>query len=242
MRPEVEAGGGPFEHPVGDRDEAVARRERHDRAAVVAVDEQAERQVGGQRHGVDSSLTATLCVGSLRNTRRHGASLLEQAAATNDALLANGCGPEGERFATALLARLDLRTGELELVNAGHTAPYLARDGQVSLVELPADLPLGLFEGSTYRSTTVPLLPGDRVVIVTDGMLERSASALDLEGLVQQTRGLHPREATRALSDLVIEAGGGVLADDAALLVVDWHGEHGTPRSTVAGADRQPRG
>ena len=188
-------------------------------------------------HGVDSSLTATLCVGSLRNTRRHGASLLEQAITTNDALLANGSGPDGERFATALLARLDLPTGQLELVNAGHTAPYLARDGGVSMVELPADLPLGLFEGSTYRSTTVPLREGDRLVVVTDGMLERGAASVDLEVHIRRTRELHPREATRELADLVMAASGGALADDAALLVLDWHAGHGLPRRTVAGAD-----
>lgn len=191
-------------------------------------------------HGVDSSLTATLCVGSLRNTRRLGATLLEQAATTNEALLEHGCGFSGEGFATALLGRLDLRTGDLGFVNAGHTAPYLARDGQVSALELPADLPLGLFTGSTYRSTTVPLVDGDRIVIVTDGMLERAAASLDLEASVRQTRDLHPREATRALADLVIDASGGVLADDAALLVLDWHGDHGSPRQTVAGADTGP--
>jgi serine phosphatase RsbU (regulator of sigma subunit) len=191
-------------------------------------------------HGVDSSLTATLCVGSLRNTRRHGATLLEQAAITNDALVANGCGPDGERFATALLGRLDLRSGELDLVNAGHTAPYLARAGSVAMLDLPIDLPLGLFEGSGYRSTTVPLLPGDRIVIVTDGMLERDAANVDLEVHVGRTRDLHPREATRELADLVIAASGGELADDAALLVLDWHGHHGQPRRTVAGADSGP--
>ena len=191
-------------------------------------------------HGIDSALTATLCVGSLRNTRRHGAALLEQAAMANEALLANGCGSEGEGFATALLARLDLRVGELELVNAGHTAPYLARDGHVSLLELPVDFPLGLFEGSTYRSTAVPLHPGDRMIIVTDGMLERAAASVDLEVHVRRTRHLHPREATRELADLVLAASGGELADDAALLVLDWHGEHGVPRHTVAGADAGP--
>jgi hypothetical protein len=39
------------------------------------------------------------------------------------------------------------------------------------------------------------------------------------------------------LADLVIDASGGILADDAALLVLDWHGDHGTPRQTMAGAD-----
>lgn len=191
-------------------------------------------------HGVDSSLTATLCVGSLRNTRRHGATLLEQAVSTNEALVANGSGPDGERFATALLGRLDLTTEQLELVNAGHAAPYLAREGRVSMLDLPADLPLGLFAGSTYRSTTVALCAGDRLVIVTDGMLERAAASVDLEVHIGRTRELHPREATRELADLVLAASGGVLADDAALLVLDWHGHHGEPRRTVAGADAGP--
>lgn len=108
------------------------------------------------------------------------------------------------------------------------------------MLELPVDLPLGLFEGSEYRSTPVPLLPGDRVVVVTDGMLERDAASVDLEVHVGRTRELHPREATRELADLVIAASGGELADDAALLVLDWHGGHGRPRRTVAGADSGP--
>jgi hypothetical protein len=144
-----------------------------------------------------------------------------QPTATNDALLANGCGPHGEGFATALLGRLDLRTGELDLVNAGHAAPYLARQGRVRLLDLPADLPLGTFDSSTYRSTTVPLRAGERVVIVTDGMLERAAASVDLGVHVQRTSELHPREATQELADLVVEASGGVLADDAALLILD---------------------
>lgn len=110
----------------------------------------------------------------------------------------------------------------------------------MDLVELPADLPLGLFAESTYRSTPVPLLPGDRLIAVTDGMLERAAASLDLGSHVRQTRSLHPREATRALADLVLEASGGVLADDAALLVLDWHGDHASPRQTVAGAGAGP--
>lgn len=191
-------------------------------------------------HGVDSALTATLCVGSLRNSRRLGATLLEQAAMANDALLEHGCRPEDESFATALLGRLDLGTGDLHLVNAGHAAPYLARDGAVAVLDLPADLPLGLFADSTYRSTTVSLVARDRVVVVTDGMLERAAASLDLAEHIRATRELHPREATRALADLVVEASGGTLADDAALLVLDWHGDHGAPRQTVAGADAAP--
>ena len=115
-------------------------------------------------HGVGSALTATLCVGSLRNTRRKGASLLDQAAAANTALsdYATSVGEEG--YATGLLGRLHLHTGVLTLVNAGHVAPYLARTGQVAPIDLAAGLPLGLFADETYPTTDLPLEVGDRLV------------------------------------------------------------------------------
>ena len=52
---------------------------------------------------------------------------------------------------TGLVGRLDLRTGSIELVNAGHVSPYLARGPDVTVIELPVDLPFGLF-----TDTTVP--------------------------------------------------------------------------------------
>ena len=62
-------------------------------------------------HGVAAALTATLCVGSLRNARNEGASLLEQAAATNTALAAHAHDRGLEDFVTGLIGRVDLRTG-----------------------------------------------------------------------------------------------------------------------------------
>ena len=191
-------------------------------------------------HGVASALTATLCVGSLRNTRRSGASLLDQAAAANAALTdhLDVVGVEG--FVTGLLGRLELRTGRLALVNAGHLAPYLARGGRVESVDVPPSFPLGLFAEATYGITQVTLQPGDRLVFVTDGMVERNAATLDLVAEISETRLLHPREATRRLADKVLDASGPTLADDATLLVLDWHGHHardGGSRDTVAGAD-----
>jgi serine phosphatase RsbU (regulator of sigma subunit) len=188
-------------------------------------------------HGIASALTATLCVGSLRNTRRQGASLLEQVAAANTALAEHFISVDDEGFATGLVGSVDLRTGTLTLVNAGHVPPYLARGGGIERIELPRGVPLGLFPDAQYDSTEVRLESGDRLVIVTDGMLERSAAALDLEAEIKQTRSLHPREATRRLADNVLEVTGPHLQDDATILVLDWHGHHGRDRDTVAGAD-----
>jgi serine phosphatase RsbU (regulator of sigma subunit) len=190
-------------------------------------------------HGVASALTATLCVGSLRNTRRHGGSLLDQAVAANTALVEHAADAADEGFVTGLLGRVDLRTGVVALVNAGHVGPYLARGGNVARVELPAALPLGLFPDSEYDSTDLPLEPGDRLVLVTDGMLERNAAAIDLVEAIGETMSLHPRETTRRLADRILDATGRQLADDATLLVLDWHGHHGRDRSTDAGAEPQ---
>ena len=186
-------------------------------------------------HGVGSALTATLAVGALRNARRHGHTLTEQAAATNDAVLEHPSST-GEEFCTGLLGRLDLPSGRLALVNAGHPQPYLVRDGSVRLVQTPGQLPFGMLPSTRYRSSDLPLQAGDRVVLVTDGMLERNATMLDFPALLSRTRALHPREATRALADMVLDAVGHRLADDATLLVLDWHDSHGHDRVTSAGA------
>jgi serine phosphatase RsbU (regulator of sigma subunit) len=186
-------------------------------------------------HGVDSALTATLCVGGLRNARRRGANLLEQALAANEAILDNT--PAGSLFATGLLGRLDLSTGILDLVNAGHPAPLLVRDGIVQPVALPANRPFGVLRQKPYRAAQLQLQPGDRLVLLTDGMLERGAAALDLPVRLQHLVPLHPREVVRVLGDLVLEVAGPTLPDDACLLVLDWHGGHGDTRFTAAGAD-----
>ena len=188
-------------------------------------------------HGVAAALNATLCVGALRNARSEGATLLEQVTSVNQALVEHAVGLGIEDFVTGLIGRLDLRTGSLELVNAGHVAPYLARDSVVTPLELPVDLPLGLFSEGKYRTSQHSLHPGDRLVLVTDGMLERNAAKLDLAAAIHDTRSLHPREAVRDLADRTLEATGGNLIDDATILCLDWHGQHGKPRDTAHGAD-----
>jgi hypothetical protein len=74
-------------------------------------------------HEVAASLLATLLVGSLRNGRRKGLELGEQAAYANDCLSENA--PPG-RFVTGQLLRIDLHTGTAVIVNAGHTLPPAA--------------------------------------------------------------------------------------------------------------------
>ncbi|MGZ5415628.1 MAG: PP2C family protein-serine/threonine phosphatase [Nocardioides sp.] len=189
-------------------------------------------------HGVAAALTATLCVGSLRNARSEGAALIEQVICTNAALAEHTAGHGLEDFVTGLIGRVELSTGTMELVNAAHVAPYLVRGPDVTAVDLPVDLPMGLFPDSDYRASRLALEPGDRLVFVTDGMLERNAVHVDLRKEIWATRSLHPREAVRALADRVLDSTGHALSDDATVMCLDWHGGHGLDRLGVHGAEQ----
>ena len=187
-------------------------------------------------HTVAAAQLATLAVGSLRNSRRGRASVVEQAEAA-DAAIGDHGGSEG--FVSALLLRVDLGTGRVAAVNAGHPSPYLVRGGAAWALDLPPDLPLGMFPGHGYREHVVVLEPGDRVVLLTDGMLERNASRLDVVQALLETASLHPREVVHTFARAVLHHTGGQLEDDATVLCVDWYGpDSGTGRRSQAGASQ----
>lgn len=134
---------------------------------------------------------------------------------------------EGDQFVTGLLLRADLRSGQVVAVNAGHPPPYLLRNGQVECLELAPDIPFGMIPGSTYRGQELQLQAGDRLVVVTDGLLERNpiAAHFDVLAAVSETADLHPR-VVHAFKTAVLAATG-ELADDAATVCIDWHGSSG---------------
>jgi serine phosphatase RsbU (regulator of sigma subunit) len=170
-------------------------------------------------HDTDSALLATLLVGALRRARRSGCDALRQAREAHQALLRHARG-----LATGQLLCVDLGTGACELVNAGHPWPLRVRDGVVEEVSLAVNLPFGVAAPTPYRVQELELRPGDRLVLLTDGMQDRGAAAVDLASLVRDTRPLHPREAVRALTTAVLDACHGQLGDDATVLVLDWYG------------------
>ena len=67
------------------------------------------------------------------------------------------------------------------------------------------------------------LQPGDRLLFVTDGMLERNAAKVDVERLMKAGAGLHARDAVQTLIKAVLRACEGNLRDDAAAMCLDWH-------------------
>lgn len=188
-------------------------------------------------HGVGAALTATLCVGALRGSRRAGQSLVRQAVSASAAVTEHGARRGLDDFVTGIVGRVDLKTGSLQLVNAGHIQPYLARGTDVRSIALPANLPFGIYADAAYEAAELTLEPGDRVVFVTDGMLERNAAILDLPAAISKSASLHAREAVTALADAVIAAAGRALSDDATVVCLDWYGDPGQDRHSTEGAD-----
>ena len=183
-------------------------------------------------HSVPAALLATTAVAALRQARRRGVDLREQARYTNEALIEH---TQPDQFVTGLLLRADLETGAARLINAGHPPPFLVRDGTVSVLHVEADPPFGMFAGTGYHVHEFDLRHGDRLLLITDGMIERNAADLDLSEELIATQRLHPREVVQHLIRQV--AVHGPLLDDATVLCVDWHGHRATARNADAGAD-----
>lgn len=172
-------------------------------------------------HDLNAALMATVLVGALRGARRVGAGITEQAQQADQALLDLGSG-----HATGQLLRISLEDGSNQFVNAGHPWPWRMRDGRVGEVAVAVDQPFGLPLPHTYRVQSLDLRPGDRLVMLTDGILEHGAENLNLADVLKATEGQHPRETALALTTAVIDSNNGRLKDDATVMVLDTGTEH----------------
>ncbi len=117
--------------------------------------------------GISAALLAASLQGMIYAQLLAGVPLATLAAAVNTYLCQR---LSGEKYATGILASLDAQ-GRLEYVNCGHVPPLLARGGAVERLR-EGGMPLGLFAGAEYASTARQLLPGDRLLLVTDGVTE----------------------------------------------------------------------
>jgi sigma-B regulation protein RsbU (phosphoserine phosphatase) len=78
----------------------------------------------------------------------------------------------GQRFTTAFLAILDMRTGAMAYTNAGHNAPMLRRaSGSIERLEI-GGVPLGILPEAPYDCGSTTVAPGDALIVFTDGVVE----------------------------------------------------------------------
>jgi len=117
--------------------------------------------------GVSAAVVASILQGMLYSHLARDSSLPEMIAAVNR-FLCDKVG--GQKYATLVIARL-LENGELDLINCGHVPPLLVSGDSITTVE-DGNLPVGLVPAVEFQSTRVQLNPGDRLLLVTDGVTE----------------------------------------------------------------------
>jgi phosphoserine phosphatase RsbU/P len=112
------------------------------------------------------------------------------------------------RFITFFLALYDPATSELRYINAGQTPPLLRRlHGVVERLET-GGIALGMFEGSTYAEGRTALVPGDALVMYSDGITEAESPdgiPFDEEG-IERTIARVPSSSAAALGNAIFSA------------------------------------
>jgi serine phosphatase RsbU (regulator of sigma subunit) len=134
----------------------------------------------------------------------------------------------GERrsFVTATLALLNLASGRLDIINAGHPPTYLLRGGEVREILLPGSALGGL--GKTYGRITLTLEPGDFLVWLSDGLIEETNAAAESFGYDRVADTLSgAAEHVEELRDRLVQAvdrhaDGQPPSDDRTLLVLGY--------------------
>lgn len=136
-----------------------------------------------------------------------------------------------ERYVTLAYAELDLMTGRARMVQAGHPHPVLQhRDGSISFLG-SGGLPIGLIEGADYEGFEACLIPGERLLLVSDGITEcqrpdgEQLGHSGLERILMNLRTLQGNALLEALMwELARWAEGDDFADDVSCALFEFHG------------------
>jgi len=179
-------------------------------------------------HGLEASRMSNLAMAAYRFARRTGLDIVG-VHATIDEVLHQEFGPD--RFTTGQLAELDLETGLLKILSAGHPPPLHLRGTKVvgTIATSPAP-PMGL-KLTTPKVAEVHLEVGDCVLFFTDGVVEARSPVDDEQFSVERLGDFLSRAASseeiaaemlRRLTHRIVEHVHGELRDDATLLLLRW--------------------
>lgn len=140
--------------------------------------------------GLSAAMTSTMALGALRALAKENLG----PAAMLTRLSEQIAEAQEQGFITCLCARLSA-DGTVTVANAGHLPPY--RNGEEMVLE--ADLPLGIWTGTQYTERTFALEAGDRLTLLSDGVVEAQNARGELLGF-ERTQALS-RERASAIAE-----------------------------------------
>jgi sigma-B regulation protein RsbU (phosphoserine phosphatase) len=134
-------------------------------------------------------------------------------------------------FVTVFYGILNISTGEVDYVNAGHNPPYVISDSGVKAVEMTGGMVLGVFDDMIYKSKTFRLNPGERLFLYTDGVTEANDINTNLFGeqrleefLAQHVNSPLPEIVKNAFNEVNTFASGVPQFDDVTMLTILYNG------------------
>ena len=173
-------------------------------------------------------MRAKALIKSVAQTGKQIGQVFEEA---NDALCE---GNTSNTFVTAWAGELNIRTGHVSYVNAGHNPPIVRLGGKVEYLRSRPSLVLGAMAGARYRVNELQLEPGDAIYLYTDGIVEQHNAAGELFGddrLLATVAGCDKRRdglLSTVIADVRRHAAGAEQADDCTQLVMRYRGESET--------------
>jgi phosphoserine phosphatase RsbU/P len=175
--------------------------------------------------GVPASLVMSRLSSVVQNVTAFVADMAEAAGRINNQMCAKAV--EG-RFVTFVLGLIDIKSGKMSIVNAGHMPVMIRKtDGTIEEVgEESVGIPLGVMEDFPYDVVEYQMLPGETAVIYTDGVSEAMNADGDLYGierlrqLVQKSQAGAAEELGKTiLADVRKHANGRPQNDDITMMV-----------------------
>ena len=179
----------------------------------------------------------------IKDLAESGLELSEIFTTANKKLCENN---DAGMFVTAWMGILDLKTGLLKFVNAGHNPPLVRQaDGEFAYLKARSSMVLAGMDGIKYRQNELQLTPGDQVFLYTDGVTEATDKNNQLYGenrllttvnqnIIKDTKGLC--EAVKADVDKFV--GEAPQFDDITMLSVEIQYIRGENSITVIADDK----
>lgn len=176
--------------------------------------------------GVPAALVMATSRSLFRSITSHDESAMEIVREMNRELVAQN---EQNMFLTLFLGVLDLNTGRLDYCNAGHNAPVIMTNGEWQMIDVKANLPLGIEENYAFEAQSIHLVQNDSIFLYTDGLTEAENKRHEQFGekrmlnALSEFRELSPLELVETMQEKVRTfVNGAQQSDDLTMLTIRY--------------------